>query len=111
LVISGAKNMIKQPEFEDPERFQSIIELIEDEDIIVHILEKSGEKNEVFISIGSENENIKLTDYSFITKEYSFGETRGILGIIGPKRMEYSKVIAIIDYMSKMLSEMLKSSK
>lgn len=111
LVISGAKNMIKQPEFEDPERFQSIIELIEDEDIIVHILEKSGEKNEVFISIGSENEDIKLTDYSFITKEYSFGETRGILGIIGPKRMEYSKVIAIIDYMSKMLSEMLKSSK
>jgi heat-inducible transcriptional repressor len=111
LVISGAKNMIRQPEFENPERFQSIIELIEDEDIIIHILEKSGEKNEIFISIGSENEDIKLTDYSFITKEYSLGETSGIMGIIGPKRMEYSKVIAIIDYMSKMLSEMLKSSK
>lgn len=109
LVISGAKNVIKQPEFEDPERFQSIIELIEDRDIIVHILEKSGEviPDRVFISIGSENEDRKLNDYSFITKEYKFGETNGTVGIIGPKRMEYSKIIAIIDYMSKMLSEIL----
>jgi len=111
LVISGAMNMIKQPEFENPERFQSIIELIEDKDIIVHILEKVGEHNEIFVSIGSENEDEKLSEYSFITKEYHFGETNGTLGIIGPKRMEYNKIIAIIDYMSKMLSEMLTNSK
>ncbi|OGU27266.1 MAG: heat-inducible transcription repressor HrcA [Ignavibacteria bacterium GWA2_35_9] len=111
LVISGAKNVIRQPEFEDPERFQSIIELIEDKDIIVHILEKSGETipNHVFVSIGSENEDEKLNDYSFISKEYKLGETNGTVGIIGPKRMEYSKIIAIIDYMSKMLSEILTS--
>ncbi|OGU71573.1 MAG: heat-inducible transcription repressor HrcA [Ignavibacteria bacterium RBG_16_34_14] len=111
IVISGATNIIRQPEFENPERFQSIIELIEDRDIIVHILEKSGENNEIFISIGSENEDIKLNDYSFITKEYKFGETNGTLGIIGPKRMEYSKIISIVNYMSKMISEMLTSSK
>lgn len=109
LLISGAKNVIRQPEFEDPERFQSIIELIEDRDIIVHILEKSGDiiPDHVFVSIGSENEEQKLNDYSFITKEYKYGETNGTVGIIGPKRMEYSKIIAIIDYMSKMLSEIL----
>jgi heat-inducible transcriptional repressor len=111
IVISGAKNIIRQPEFEDPERFQSIIELIEDRDIIVHILEKSGENDEVFISIGSENEDIKLNEYSFITKEYNFGETNGTLGIIGPKRMEYSKIVSIVNYMSKMISEILMSSK
>lgn len=109
LLISGAKNVIRQPEFEDPERFQGIIELIEDRDIIVHILEKSGDiiPDHVFVSIGSENEEQKLNDYSFITKEYKYGETNGTVGIIGPKRMEYSKIIAIIDYMSKMLSEIL----
>lgn len=109
LVISGTKNVIRQPEFEDPERFQGIIELIEDKDIIVHILEKSGETipSRVFVSIGSENEDQKLNEYSFITKEYKFGETNGTVGIIGPKRMEYSKIIAIIDYMSRMLSEIL----
>jgi heat-inducible transcriptional repressor len=111
IVISGARNVIRQPEFENPERFQSIVELIEDKDIIVHILEKSGENDEIFISIGSENEDIKLNEYSFITKEYKFGETNGTLGIIGPKRMEYSKIISIVNYMSKMISEMLTSSK
>ena len=111
IVISGAKNIIMQPEFENPERFQSIIELIEDRDIIVHILEKTGDSNEIFISIGSENEDIKLNDYSYITKEYKFGDTNGTLGIIGPKRMEYSKIVSIVDYMSKMISEMLTSPK
>jgi heat-inducible transcriptional repressor len=111
IVISGAKNIIRQPEFENPERFQSIIELVEDKDIIVHILEKTGESNQIFISIGSENEDIKLNDYSFITKEYKFGETNGTLGIIGPKRMEYSKIISIVDFMSKIISEMLTSPK
>jgi heat-inducible transcriptional repressor len=111
IVISGAKNVIRQPEFENPERFQSIIELIEDKDIIVHILEKTGDTNEIFISIGSENEDIKLNDYSLITKEYKIGETNGTLGIIGPKRMEYSKIVSIVDYMSKMISEMLTGPK
>ncbi len=111
IVIAGTKNIIRHPEFDNPERFQSIIELIEDRDIIVHILEKSGENNEIFISIGSENEDIKLNEYSFITKEYKFGETNGTLGIIGPKRMEYSKIVSIVNYMSQMISEMLTSSK
>jgi heat-inducible transcriptional repressor len=113
ILISGAKNVIRQPEFEDPGRFQGIIELIEDKDIIVHILEKSGEiiPSQVFVSIGSENDDQKLNDYSLITKEYNLGETHGTVGIIGPKRMEYSKIIAIIDYMSKMLSEILTNTK
>lgn len=112
IVITGAKNAIKQPEFEDPERFQGIIELIEDKDIIIHILEKSGEmvSDQVFISIGSENEDQKLNDYSFISKEYNLGNTLGTLGIIGPKRMEYSRVVAIVDYVAKMLSEVLTNA-
>lgn len=110
LVITGAKNVIKQPEFEDPEKFQSIIELIEDKDVVIHILEKSGEvdDNKVFISIGSENKYRKLNDYSLVSKEYKFGEISGTLGIIGPKRMEYSKIVAIVDYMAKLLSDILR---
>ena len=65
----------------------------------------------MYISIGSENEDIKMKDYSFISKEYKFGETIGTLGIVGPKRMEYSKVITIVDYIAKMLSEFLTNSK
>jgi heat-inducible transcriptional repressor len=110
LYITGASNIIKQPEFEDPEKVPGIIELIENKDIIIHILDKSSETSaeHVFISIGSENEDRKLDEYSFVSKEYKFGDTSGTLGIIGPKRMEYSKVVAIVDYMTKMLSEIFK---
>jgi heat-inducible transcriptional repressor len=111
LVLTGAKNIIGQPEFENPENFQSIVELIEDKDVIIHIMEKSSEsKNEaVYISIGSENIEKKLKEYSFVSKEYKFGEAGGTLGIIGPKRMEYSRIIAIVDYLAKILTEHLKS--
>lgn len=112
MYLTGAKNVIRQPEFEDPQRFQSVIELIEDQDIIVHILEKGIEaaQDQVFISIGSENMDRKLEDYSFISKDYKVGDISGTLGIVGPKRMEYSKVVAIVDYIAKMLTEVLTNS-
>ncbi len=111
VYLTGASNIIKQPEFEDPEKFPGIVELIENKDIIIHILDKGSDAalDQVFISIGSENEDRKLDEYSFVSKEYSIGSTSGTLGIIGPKRMEYSKVVAIVDYMAKMLSEILKN--
>ena len=111
IILTGARNVIRQPEFENPEKFEGIIELIEDKDIIVHIMEKSGEMDnkKVFISIGSENEEAIMQDYSFISKEYKFGETIGTLGIIGPKRMEYSKIVAIVDYIANVLSDFIKN--
>jgi len=110
LIITGAKNVIKQPEFENPEKYEGIIELMEDKDIIIHVMEKSGgeKNNSVFISIGSENEDEILKDYSFISKEYKLGDTLGTLGIIGPKRMEYSKIVSIVDYIARVLSDFLK---
>jgi heat-inducible transcriptional repressor len=67
--------------------------------------------NNVIISIGGENEDEKLNEYSLITKEYTFGETSGTVGIIGPKRMEYSKVLALVSYLGEMLSEVLTGNK
>lgn len=113
LVITGATNIFQQPEFDDPGKFQSVIELIEDKDIIIHIMDKKRIENSssVLISIGSENEEEKFNEYSLITKEYTFGETSGTVGIIGPKRMEYSKVVAIVSYLGDMLSEVLTGNK
>jgi heat-inducible transcriptional repressor len=90
-----------------------VIELIEDKDIIIHIMDKKrlDNNNNVLIAIGSEIEDEKLNEYSLITKEYTFGETSGTVGIIGPKRMEYSKVAAIVSYLGEMLSEVLTGNK
>lgn len=112
ILVTGATNIIHQPEFEDPEKFQSVVELIENKDIIIHILEKqrSDVKDDIIITIGSENEDEKFREYSLITKEYNFGEIKGVLGIIGPKRMEYSKIVSIVAYISEILSEFLRGA-
>lgn len=109
VLITGAKNLMKQPEFENPEKVHSVVELIEEKDFIIHFFEKNNEisNQNVFITIGSENQSDKLEEYSLVTKEYKAGEMVGKLGVVGPKRMEYSKIVAIVDYVSKMLTDYL----
>lgn len=105
-VLVGAMNVIKQPEFEDPENLQGIIELIESKDIIIHLLENKNFKDKDFsISIGSENENKALSEYSFIVKEYKVDEAKGTVGIIGPKRMEYSKIVSAVIFVAESLAK------
>jgi heat-inducible transcriptional repressor len=106
-IISGAKNILLQPEFENLDQFQSIIELIENKDIIIHIMDKKNQNKELSITIGSENDYEKFSEYSMITKEYEIGELKGTLGIMGPKRMDYSKIIAAVVYVAEQLSHEL----
>jgi heat-inducible transcriptional repressor len=88
---------------------QSAIELIEDKDVIIQILDNRKSSNDdVIIRIGSENKSEKLSEYSLITKDYTLGDITGTIGVVGPRRMQYSKVIAIISYASEVLSEYLK---
>ncbi len=106
--ISGTKNILKQPEFEDPGNFQSVIELVENKDVIIHILDKNKPNlDEVTITIGQENENEKLSYYSMITKDYKAGDLNGTLGIMGPKRMDYSKIVAAVVYVAEQLTQEL----
>ncbi|KAB2909236.1 MAG: heat-inducible transcriptional repressor HrcA [Ignavibacteriales bacterium] len=118
ILISGARNLLKHPEFEDPLKFENIVELIEDKDIIVHIfenssgifLERSASVSGVNIMIGSELPYMKSEDYSLVMKEYQVGDNSGAMGILGPKRMDYAKIIAIVDYTAWLLTEYLSGN-
>lgn len=107
--ISGTKNILKQPEFENHEQFQSVIELIENKDIIIHIMDKNQPQfdKEVAITIGGESRDEKLSDYSMISKDYKIGDLQGTLGIMGPKRMDYSKIVAAVVYIAEQLTQEL----
>lgn len=106
IFFGGAGDIITQPEFDDPKNFKNIIELTEDKNLVVHIFQNSSKSNdEVTISIGSENRERKLKDYSVVCTSYSFGDIKGNVGIIGPKRMNYKKMISLIKYTSKLISE------
>lgn len=110
LHISGTQNIIDQPEFIDPKNFRSVIELIENDDIIVHLLEKHEELDKDFvITIGTENNEEKAKEYSIVTATYNTEGVTGRVGIIGPTRMNYSKVIPLVDHVAKSIAKILSS--
>ncbi len=110
VLIGGTKNIIEHPEFVDPKNFRSVIELIENEDIIVHLLEKHDELQKGFVvTIGSENKDETAKEYSFITGTYDVEGVTGRVGIIGPTRMNYSKVIPLVDYVAQTIAKMLSA--
>lgn len=112
VYVAGKENILAYPEFEQPEKVRGIIELVEDEKVIVHLLEESmpTESNEtISIRIGKENVESKIKECSIVTAQYTVGNAIGTIGVIGPTRMNYAKVVRVIDYISKRLSQALSS--
>lgn len=106
--IAGAQHLFEQPEFGSPSRVRSIIELIESEEIIVHLLENSAaQEGAVSIAIGSEIDSTLMEEYSLLTTKYRYAPANavGTIGLIGPKRMNYSRLIAIMHYVASALSQ------
>ncbi|MDD8019522.1 MAG: hypothetical protein PHP42_14205, partial [Bacteroidota bacterium] len=105
--IGGTKNILSQPEFENAKDFKSVIELMENQDIIIHVLENNEGSQ---ITIGEENRIDDLKDFSVVTANYTSGDLTGTIGILGPKRMNYSKMIPLVDYVASTISGMLQQS-
>jgi heat-inducible transcriptional repressor len=101
--IGGARRVIEQPEFGKPEKVKGIIELIEESDVIVHLVKDRVQG--VTVTIGQENETEQFRDFSVITSTYRVGDEVGTLGIIGPTRMNYSKLVSLVDYTSRLVTE------
>jgi len=104
--IAGTQNLLYLPEFDDLERVRSVIELVENEDVIIHILDsKENQDSDINIMIGKEMQNELLEDYSFVSTKYFIGSAIGSIGLIGPKRMNYAKVIPLVQYVSEMITK------
>ena len=111
LHIGGAKDVVEQPEFVNAQDFRSVIELINDEEIIIHVLEKHRTPPEqVKVTIGQENQDEKLRPYSVITTSYAAGDARGSIGVIGPRRMPYYRVIPLLDFVARTVSAMFTNT-
>jgi len=94
----------------NPKDFRSVIELINNEDIIVHVLKKNEARpNETKVTIGEEHGDEKLRNYSVVTSSYSIGEVIGSVGLIGPTRMAYARLVPLVAYVAKTISVMYSS--
>ena len=110
LHISGTQSLIEQPEYEDPHNVRNIIEFINHEDVIVDVLDRQepqAQQEGVVVSIGQEHGEANLKNHSIIVSPYRLGDVVGTIAIIGPKRMKYSKVIPLLNYVSEQLSTTL----
>ena len=93
IKTSGTKNMLMQPEFNNVDKIREIVSKFEDKDMVESIKE---EENGINIYIGSEN-NFD-DDVTVIKTKYQVNGEEGTIALIGPKRMEYDRVITLLNY-------------
>jgi len=109
IYIDGAANLFNMPEYHDIEKVKSLINLIDNKEKLLNIFSQSAE-DKLNIYIGEENSITSGGDSSFIFKTFSLGDKiLGAIGVIGPKRMDYSKIIAKLEYFSINMADIIKN--
>jgi len=105
--FKGTSNIIIQPEFSDSEHLIKILELIDNQKILVHLIKNSTKEEEkISITIGTEHKETLVENCSLISTNYKIGDINGTLGIIGPTRMKYEKLSVLVDYIAKGLNNL-----
>ena len=109
IYMDGTSNVLGLPDFNDFESARSLVKLNEDKERLIEIIgEDFKESNGVKVQIGGQGKIADLKDLSVITTSYSYGnKIIGVLGIIGPKRMEYEKMMALVKSVSKVVNGLL----
>ncbi|HEX4835359.1 MAG TPA: heat-inducible transcriptional repressor HrcA [bacterium] len=104
----GTANILKQPEFRDVRRAQPVLSALEREDIVEELLRGGLGQKRVRVMIGAENRREEMRDCSVISAPYYVGEhAAGVLGIVGPTRMRYGKIIGLVRFLAESLGDAL----
>lgn len=104
IYLEGTKKSFDLPEFKSMEVAKNFINLLDTKELMLDML-NSGVAKDINVYIGDENDNENLKDFSIVTFKHTVGDKDlGTIGIIGPKRMDYSKVISVMKYISNKLN-------
>jgi heat-inducible transcriptional repressor len=106
--LGNASILATQPEFESGERLKGLIELTERRELLARAVGSREHGGNLQITIGCENDSQELSDFTLVTAEYRVGGLQGVIGVIGPTRMPYEKVVAIVDYTSTLVTRILE---
>ncbi|MCX7857546.1 MAG: heat-inducible transcriptional repressor HrcA [Deltaproteobacteria bacterium] len=108
IYIEGTSKIIGIPEFTDIIKIREIFKALEQKEKLLSILDKSLAQNDVVVIVGEECQIKEMKEMSIIASPFAMNETStGVLGVIGPLRMDYSKLIPVVNYTARMLSEHL----
>ncbi len=107
VMLGSAQILAGQPEFRSEERMRDLIELTERRDLLQDALRSRDGGAGVTITIGAENADPKLADFTLVTSKYNAGTISGVIGVMGPTRMSYKKVIALVEHTSRLIGDLL----
>ncbi len=107
LHLGRASVLADQPEFASGERLRGLIELIEHRDLLKSVLGERIGAQGLHVTIGEEHGNPALAGFTVVTSEYHVGGLKGVIGVIGPTRMPYDRVLAFVEETSALVSEIL----
>jgi heat-inducible transcriptional repressor len=107
LVLGSATMLAEQPEFHSNERMRELLELTEQRDVLRSALERR-EAPGITVTIGGEHLDPKLTDFTIITSTYECGPFSGMIGVMGPTRMPYEKIVTLVEHTSRMLGDLVR---
>jgi heat-inducible transcriptional repressor len=110
VFIEGRANILEQPEFaEDVHRLKRILRAFEEKSVIFRLLDRAMESRAIQVSVGLENTVEELPDISVVASGYRQGVSSvGSIGLIGPVRMDYSRVIPLVEYAASLLTTMFE---
>lgn len=109
--IEGANKVVDMPEFKKMDMTKDFLNALTAKDVIADVM-TSGIAQDINVYIGSESEKEELKNFSIVTFNHLLdGKDIGTIGIIGPTRMDYSKVISVMKYISKKLNDGYKKGK
>jgi heat-inducible transcriptional repressor len=108
LVIATRLALLDQPEFRDPERIRELFLAIETKERLIELLDRllTGESG-VRVALGGEVDEPALHRCALVAARYGSETAAGVLGVIGPARMDYGRVIPLVDYCSRVVTEKL----
>ena len=109
--VQGKSYMLKAPEFSDTEKIADFLDLVDNKEKITDLVAGAAKHAGTTVIIGDESPVLKDRDLSLVVTSYEMGDGKnGIIGVIGPKRMNYSKVISTLENMSSMMGNLLGDS-
>ena len=107
VMLGSAQMLAEQPEFASNARMRELLELTERRDLLREALQARRGAG-LSITIGGENDDARFSDLTLVTSSYSKGELRGVIGVIGPTRMPYDKIIGLVEHTSRLVEGLLE---
>lgn len=108
VFVDGASNLLDSPEFADVRKMKSLFKALDEKRRLMDLLGSVLDGDGVQVTIGRENHLADLKDCALVASSYQSGDRAvGTVGIVGPTRMEYVQVIALVDHLAKVLTRFL----